>query len=184
MAANKERDIMSLPIDQLTLEELQLRVMRMQMHRETLLLGKAEQDQKAWEAREAQRHRDNAMRQTEMAQIASNRKAIIGGCRHRQGGFRHKLYSGDGKSCVSKFVMPDGVTNFLQCSRCRLKFFTPHRKLQEREPAEYDRQMVIYARLMELHEESGLDMIKGPTFTFVKDGVPFIPEMVGVQNQI
>jgi hypothetical protein len=177
--AKEDRNIMTLPIDQLTLEELQLRVARMQAHREIMLLGKAEHDQKVWEAREAERHKRNSERQVEMKRNSANKAQIQKMCRHRQGGFRHKLYSGDGKPCITKFIMPDGVTAFYQCSRCRLKEYTPHQNLQKRNPELYAAKKLLCDKLEELHQESGLDFIKGPTFAWQKDGVPFVPEMIG-----
>jgi hypothetical protein len=177
--AKEERNIMTLPLDQLTNEELQTRVLRMQAHREVINLEDAEENQRINAARKAERARTNANRQAEMKQISAMHAGIQKMCRHRQGGFRHKLYSGDGKPCITKFIMPDGVTAFYQCSRCRLKEYTPHPDLQKRDPELYAARKAFTDRLEELHQESGLDFIKGPTFAWMKNGVPFVPEMAG-----
>lgn len=176
---DEERDIMSLPLDQLTNEELQRRVLRMQAHREVINLEDAEEQQRKSAAIKRQRSLQNQQRQSELAQIAAMRQQIISGCRHRQGGFRHKLFSGDGKPCVTKCIMPDGVTAFYQCSRCRLAFYTPHPNLLQRDPAQYAIQREFANKLEELHQESGLDYLKTPNFTWTKNGVPFLPERVG-----
>jgi hypothetical protein len=175
----EDRNIMLLPLDQLTNEELQTRVLRMQATREVINLEEAEEAQKKNAAAKAERARSNAQRQSEMKQISAMHANIQKMCRHRQGGFRHKLYSGDGKPGVTKFIMPDGVTALYQCSRCRLKVYTPHANLQKRDPKLYAALKAFTDRLEELHQESGLDLIKGPTFAWMKDGVPFVPEMVG-----
>lgn len=109
-------------------------------------------------------------------------------CRHRQGGRassdgRH-VWAGDGKPCVVRTQMLDGVTWLLQCLRCRLKVFTPHvSHYQGRPPQDgvtwqeqYQRDKAVYDKLWEMASDSGLDEIRGPTFTFQKDGVPFIPQ--------
>src|SRR5271156_3834310 len=119
------RDIMALPLDQLNVEELQTRILRMQATREMLNLEDAEEQQRVSISAKRERSIRNAQRQDEMKQISAMHANIQAGCRHRQGGFRHRLYTGDGKPCVTKFIMPDGVTAFYQCARCRLKEFSP-----------------------------------------------------------
>jgi hypothetical protein len=74
--------------------------------------------------------------------------------------------------------MLDGVTWLLQCIRCRLKVFTPHAQHYRGRMDEFAKDKAIYDKLWELSADSGLDEIKGPTFQFTKDGVPFIPERV------
>jgi hypothetical protein len=177
--AKEDRNIMTLPIDQLNLEELQLRVARMQAHQAEISLESTEEQQRIFAAKKAENSRSNALRQAEMKQISASKDALQKMCRHRQGGFRHKLYSGDGKPCVTKFIMPDGVTAFYQCSRCRLKEYSPHLDLLKRNPKLYEARRALCDRLEELFQESGLDFIKGPTFAWMKDGVPFVPEMIG-----
>jgi hypothetical protein len=180
--ANEKRDIMLLPLGELTNEELQTRVLRVQATREIINLEDAEDAQRKNAAAKAERHRANTQRQAEMAQISAMHAGIQRGCRHRQGGFRHQLYTGGGKPSVTKFIMPDGVTAFYQCSRCRLKEYTPHLALQKRDPQAYAKQKSLTDKLEELFQESSLDYIKGPTFTWMRDGVPFIPEMVGAHS--
>lgn len=97
-------------------------------------------------------------------------------CRHRQGGRPQNVYAGDGKPCVVRTQMLDGYTWMLQCLRCRLKVFTPHPALKRHDPDSFAQARAIYDKLWELASDSGLDEIRGPTFTFEKDGVPFIPE--------
>jgi hypothetical protein len=101
-------------------------------------------------------------------------------CRHRQGGKassdgRH-VWAGDGPPCVAKTQMLDGVTWLLQCIRCRLKVFTPHLQHYSGRPEQYAKDKALYEKLWELSADSGLDEIRGPTFQFTKDGVPFIPQ--------
>jgi hypothetical protein len=97
-------------------------------------------------------------------------------CRHRMGGKYQNVWAGDGKPCIAKTQMLDGYTWLLQCTRCRLKLFTPHPSLAKTNPEQYAKDMAAYQKLWELAGDSGLDEIRGPTFTFVKDGVPFIPQ--------
>jgi len=74
--------------------------------------------------------------------------------------------------------MLDGFTWLLQCTRCRLRLFTPHPSLATTDPERYAKEKAAYDKLWELAGDSGLDEIRGPTFTFLKDGVPFIPHRV------
>jgi hypothetical protein len=97
-------------------------------------------------------------------------------CRHRMGGKYQNVWAGDGKPCIAKTQMLDGYTWLLQCTRCRLKVFTPHPSLSQTDPKRYAEEMAAYQKLWELAGDSGLDEIRGPTFTFVKNGVPFIPQ--------
>jgi len=97
-------------------------------------------------------------------------------CRHRQGGRPQNVYAGDGKPCIVRTQMLDGFTWLLQCQRCRLKVFTPHPSLKRDAPEQYATLKGAFDKLWELSSDSGLDEIRGPTFLFEKDGVPFIPE--------
>lgn len=99
-------------------------------------------------------------------------------CRHKQGGKYQNVWAGDGKPCVSRTQMLDGYTWLLQCTRCRLKVYTPHPSMQKSAPERYAKERAIYDHLWEMASDSGLDEIRGPTFAFMKDGVPFIPERV------
>jgi hypothetical protein len=177
--AKEDRDLMALPLEELTNAELQTRILRMQMQREILTLEDTEEAHAKLLAMKKQRSLQNAQRQAELRGIAVMHRNIQSGCRHRQGGYRHQLYSGGGKPCVTKFIMPDGVTAFYQCNRCRLKEYTPHRNLLARDPEAYRTQKMLTDKLEELWVESNLDFIKGPTFAWMKDGVPFVPEMAG-----
>jgi hypothetical protein len=97
-------------------------------------------------------------------------------CRHRQGGRYQNVYAGDGKPCIVRSQMLDGVTWLLQCTRCRLKIFTPHPGMLKSNPEQYAKDKAVYDRLWEMSSDSGLDEIRGPTFTFMRDGVPIVPE--------
>lgn len=97
-------------------------------------------------------------------------------CRHRMGGKYQNVWAGDGKPCIARTQMLDGYTWLLQCTRCRLKVFTPHPSLAKADPERYAKEKAAYDKLWELAGDSGLDEIRGPTFTFLKDGVPFIPQ--------
>ena len=99
-------------------------------------------------------------------------------CRHKQGGRYQNPWAGDGKPCISRTQMLDGFTWLLQCTRCRLKVYTPHPSLQKKDPAQYAKDKALYEKLWEMAADSGLDEIRGPTFSFLKDGVPIIPERV------
>jgi len=99
-------------------------------------------------------------------------------CRHRMGGYAKNIWAGDGRPCVVRTQMLDGVTYLLQCLRCRLKVLTPHPSLAQKNPAQYQAEMALYQKLWEMSADSGLDEIRGPTFVFKQDGVPIIPERV------
>jgi hypothetical protein len=110
----------------------------------------------------------------EQAALESGQKI----CRHRSGGFPNNIYRGNKEPTVFRTRMPDGYTYFIQCIRCRFKMYTPHPKLEDKNPKEYARQMEIYERMWELCEERALDEIRTPSFTWRKHGVEFVPERV------
>jgi hypothetical protein len=97
-------------------------------------------------------------------------------CRHRMGGKYQNVWAGDGKPCIARTQMLDGYTWLLQCTRCRLQVFTPHPSLATTDPKRYQKEREKFDKLWEMSGDSGLDEIRGPTFTFMKDGVPFIPQ--------
>ena len=99
-------------------------------------------------------------------------------CRHRSGGYHNDITQGDGKPCIARTQMLDGVTIMLQCLRCRTKVFTPHPSLLQTDPNQYREDMELYKRMLELSYDSGMSEIRGPTFQFVQNGVPIIPVRV------
>lgn len=168
-------------LEQIQMENavLQQRILKAQLQREEMLIEETEQALVTRNEHKRLIKMANRRRQGELSQLRRAQAAKVLGCRHRQGGFRHKLFTGDGKPMVSVFVMPDGVTKLYQCARCRMMEYTPHIDLKAREPEEYKRRVALCAKLEELYEESGLDLIKGPTFLWSRNGVPFLPERIG-----
>lgn len=168
-------------LEQIQMENaiLQQRILRAQLTREEMLIEETEQALVTRKDHKRLMALANRRRQGELLQGRRNAANKVAGCRHRQGGFRHKLFTGDGKPMVTIFVMPDGVTRLYQCARCRMMEYTPHIDLKAREPKEYERRVALCAKLESLYEESGLDLIKGPTFLWSRNGVPFLPERIG-----
>lgn len=162
-------------IEEMSLEELQMFNARNQALAGAYQLDNARADHAKRVATEAERKRSNTQRMKELGDGRANRARVHAVCRHRQGGFRKDVLKGNGPGAVSKTRMPDGVTYRLYCNRCRLEVFTPHDSLAKSDPKEFARLTVLYSKLNELWEGSGLDEMQTPVFSFKQDGVPFIP---------
>lgn len=150
----------------------------------------------------------NAGRQKQFAlDRASQRHLQKNVCQHRSGGYAGEtpMTEGGGTNSFSVLhvtVMPDSKTMFIQCGRCPLKMNWRARSSAEEErmsaaaeavrksnPKDYLNQKAWLAwedhlwgkELMAIHKKEGLpkSIMKGPTFDFEKDGLPFIPDVTG-----
>jgi hypothetical protein len=180
MAKKKaSEEIATKPISEMTLEEIQLATARAALQTSLLNLDDAEDaNRKRLEKKERVKRYNEQLQ----ADVLAEQEGIKRGqriCRHKQGGFPKNIFKGDSTSpAVFKTLLPDGFTYFIQCIRCRLKAYTPHPALEERDPKEYAKQKALYDKMFELSEEHGLDEIQTPNFRFRKRGVEFIPERV------
>jgi hypothetical protein len=145
--------------------------------------------------------RTNADRQRQLALDRANQRHLQQNvCEHRSGGYAGEtpITEGGGTNSFSVLhitVMPDGKTVFIQCGRCPLKMYW-----RARSDAEEGRMQAVAAKakpgskeamawedhlwgkqLVAAHKKDGLkkSVMKGPTFDFEKDGVPFIPDITG-----
>jgi hypothetical protein len=149
-----------------------------------LQLAQAKRSNEEYEQREEQRHRNNKMRQAQLAGIAAAEQSMVAQCYHKSGGYPKNILHGGGSnsfSLITRAVMPDGVTILLQCSRCRMKLYPPTQKLRKADPKQYKADLQKFNDLLKLSEEAGApdNVIMGPTFAFKnEEGVPFIPERV------
>lgn len=165
-------------LDTLTTEELQARVLRAQLLRETMLLGETEAQVRKADEASASLETRNEQRQTELAAIRKKEESIQKRCRHKQGGQHQNILKGDGKPAVGAMRMLDGFTIRLSCGRCRKTVYTPNPALEHTDKNAFDEQTKEYEKMLEMFEDSGLDMIRGPEFMFMKKGVAFVPERV------
>jgi hypothetical protein len=166
----------------MSLQEIQLAISAADLQMKMLELDRIKDENAKRIAKRDALIKYNAQIQQQMQSEAALIKYAQSVCRHRQGGKassdgRH-VWAGDGKPCIVRTQMLDGVTWLMQCIRCRLKVFTPHPQHYKGRPDEFARDKALYEKLWELSADSGLDEIKGPTFQFTKDGVPYIPERI------
>ena len=181
----------------LTGEALAQRIAEVELRTKELNLRAAERANADAEQRELTRSKQNAQRQQELAQLERAHEANVKACRHKSGGRPGNILKGGGVgsfSTITRTLMPDGVTVFLQCARCRMRKYTPEKPVKPVGDAatkealrRYDAAMEKWADDMEefneLHEQSvdaGFDnFMRGPTFAFKNaEGVPFIPARV------
>lgn len=175
---DKVKELFGKSLDKMSIEEMQAAVLRVQLMREMTLLQQTEADLREKDENDAAIELRNEQRQAELAAIRSKIAQIQKLCRHRQGGRHQDVLKGDGKPCVTAMRMLDGYTLRLACSRCRKEVYTPHPALKDRDPQRFAKNMAEYEKFLEMFEDSGLDMIRGPEFMFMRKGVPFIPERV------
>lgn len=164
------------------IEELQLREARANARASEINLTKVERENSAWEANETARHKANKERQGILANLTALYLRTVKACRHKAGGRPDNILKGGGIgtfSIISRALMPDGVTWFLQCPRCRMKEYSPSLALKKKSPKKYEEQKERFDELWEASMDSGLEGMRGPTFQFVNaEGVPFIPERI------
>jgi len=181
--------------EKLSPEELVQRIAEVELETKLLNLKAAERSNADAEQREELRHRQNQQRQSELAQLRAARLATVRSCRHKSGGRPETILKGGGVgsfSVISRTLMPDGVTLFLQCPRCRMAEYTPEKPVKPvgataKALEDYQDKLEDYAAtmdrfndLLEASIDAGFDnFMRGPTFAFkTEDGVPFIPARV------
>jgi len=183
--------------EKLSPEQLTQRIAEVELETKLLLLRTAERTNAEAEQHEEQRQKQNQQRQTELAQLRQAREATVRACRHKSGGRPGNILKGGGVgsfSIISRTLMPDGVTLFLQCPRCRMAEYTPEKPVKPVGEAatataleEYKDKLQDYAAamdrfngLLEASIDAGFDnFMRGPTFAFkTAEGVPFIPARV------
>lgn len=181
----------------LTGEALQERIAQVELQTKMLNLRAAERANRDFEQRDEINAKQNAQRQKELAQLEQVHEANVRACRHKSGGRPGNILKGGGVgsfSTITRTLMPDGVTVFLQCARCRMRKYTPEKPVKPLGDAatkialaKYEAALTKYAddleEFNELHEQSvdaGFDnFMRGPTFAFkTAEGVPFIPARV------
>jgi hypothetical protein len=160
----------------LSLEELQRVIAMADLQGKLLDLDRMKDDNAKRVAKRESLEKYNRQLQEEMESQARLMKQAQTICRHRQGGRHHDVYKGTGLPCIVRTQMLDGFTYLLQCTRCRMKVYTPHPSLKRSDPERYAQEKAVYDSLLAMSYESGLDEIRGPSFVFERDGVPFIPE--------
>lgn len=165
-------------IEEMSLEEMQAAVAKVQLLRETTLLAQSREDARKYDEKQITAQARNEQRQAELRLAEARRRAIQKQCRHRRGGQHQNILRGDGKPCVTAMKMLDGYTVRLSCQRCRKTVFLPNPQLEKDDPKAYADQMKEFEEMFALFEDGGMDIIRGPEFMFAKNGVPFVPARV------
>lgn len=164
-------------------EELQREILETDLKTKQIQLRQAQKANADFEAAEERRHEANRLRMAELKQGRENHEAIVKRCRHRSGGRPTDISKGGGIgsfSLISRVLLPDGITRVLFCPRCAMIKYPPERSLAKSDPKKYGEELEEYNRLLAISEEEGLEFaeVRGPTFFFTKDGVPFVPDRV------
>lgn len=167
-------------------EELQKAILLIEYQTKTLTLAQTRKNLTDFEDVERKRREQNKRRMSELKSEREMRERIVSVCRHRSGGTPKNLLKGKGVgsfSLISRTLMPDGITILLQCPRCRMRIFTPQRPKPGSSKVvfeQYAKELDHYNKLLQDSIEDGLEFaeLRGPTFTFLRDGVPFIPERI------
>lgn len=158
--------------------QLNIRIAEAELKTKELLLRSAERSNAELEAADKRKQKTNEERQLLLNSERASYEARILACRHKSGGTHAKDLRGRGIgsfSVLKRTLMPDNVTIFLQCSRCRMKELTPSLELKLADPERYAKKLEWFNRMLEEAEESGLAPMRGPTFLFTRNGVPYVP---------
>jgi hypothetical protein len=169
---------------QMTAEELQCEILRVQLETSALALEEAKARNVEFRTLARRRREANQQRMTELRQVRRARETTIQMCRHRSGGSPTNILKGGGIGSFSVLTiatMPDGITQLIQCQRCPLSMYTPEKRNRQLWFASYEEELTYFRKLVETSREFGIqhNETRGPTFMFKnEDGVPFIPERV------
>lgn len=160
----------------LSLDELQLVIAQADLQTRLLDLDRIKDENGKRIANREALEKYNRQIQMDIASQEAGLKWAQDHCRHKMGGRHQDVYSGDShRSTITRTQMLDGYTYLLLCTRCRLKVYTPHPTLKKTDPERYAKEKAIYDPLLQMSKDTGLDEIRGPSFIFERDGVPFIP---------
>ena len=184
-----------------TNEDLQREILETTLEQQKIALDQTRDQNAAYRQRKEVASRANANRQRQFAHDRANLRAIQKKCQHMAGGDAGgDPLEGGGKfafSTISKTIMPDGVTDLLQCPRCRLMLYG--RILSKPEEARLEAaaskagdgskawekwdDYLWYKELLALHRKEGLgkkSVMRGPTFDYTRgDGLRVIPDITG-----
>lgn len=172
-----------------SLEEIQKEIALVELETKKMQLARSKRDNELFQQAEETRHKNNRQRMAELKAGRESAEAIVNACRHKSGGGPANPLRGGGIgsfSTITRSIMPDGVTLFLQCPRCRMKEYfrlltaPEESKLRKGNPEMYDRYKKS-KKLYEISIEDGLEHaeMRGPTFMFQNsEGVPIIPDRV------
>ena len=189
-------------------EDLQQEVLEASLRTQKAILAREEaaleETLEALDERKVKRARAKAINKDRQDQLAldraSQRHLQQNVCEHRSGGYAGEtpITEGGGTNSFSVLhvtVMPDGRTMFIQCGRCPLKLYwrarpeTEEAKMRDAaakaKPASKEAQAwedhLWGKQLMATHKKEGLkkSLMKGPTFDFEKNGLPYIPDITG-----
>lgn len=193
-----------------TTEDLQRELVETQLETARIGLDKARDENADYRRRKSVAEKTNANRQAQFSADRKNLRALQRiQCQHMAGGDAEgSPLEGGGKfsfSVLHLTIMPDGVTELIQCPRCRLMLYG--RKLNAKEEAKLKAKAeaieakkpesfqndptwqkwddyLWYKELRELYRREGLGkkaISRGPTFSFTDNatGAPVIPDVAG-----
>jgi hypothetical protein len=155
---------------------LKLEILETELETQKLALAEQREKNEQYKARKATQRMTFKQKQEALAKMRASHYAMVRMCRHKQGGKPDQRFKGNGPSSLHVTQMLDGKTQLIQCSRCPLAVMTPHTRLQREDPELYEQLKAEFDQLIEDFEETGLDPVKVPTFSFSQNGIPFLPE--------
>jgi hypothetical protein len=168
----------------MTNDEMQQEILRVQMETAQIGLEKAKFDNEAWKNAQQDSRRRMQMREGDYQAQRQGQKDATVGCRHRSGGFSaDSPKKGRAEPCISNHKMPFGEQR-LACLRCGLEVLEPNPRMEHEKgyrdtwDRTWNEQNALFTRMLELWEECGLAQSAGPQFTAqTLDGIPLRPAM-------
>lgn len=190
-------------------EEIQREILETQLEQSKISLEQTRESNASYRQRRDVAAKTNANRQRQFAMDRANLRHIQRvKCQHMAGGDAGESpLEGGGKfafSILAVTIMPDGITELIQCARCRLMLYgrklNPQEEARLRAAAEKAEEKnpetfasdpawqkwddhVWFKELKVTHRKEGLkhSVMRGPTFKFedAKTGVPVIPDVTG-----
>ena len=107
-----------------SLVETQAEAARVQLETAQIELEEAKERNATWKAQKEVRGRLNRQRQGQLKTDLMERKRVIEGCTHRQGGSPGRERKGSGSSALRVVILPDN-RELIMCANCPLRLFSP-----------------------------------------------------------
>ena len=167
-----------------TTEDIQREIAEVELQTKQFNLAQAKRTNEEFVARDQQRRKANAQRMTELKQGREGRAQLVRLCRHKSGGTPDNILKGGGIgsfSVITRALMPDGVTIFLQCLRCPLNTFCKSRGAEQpRRQAARKRTAISYALA---RRDSSVLLVQRPANASLMAGMWELPALApGVTN--
>ncbi len=107
-----------------SLAQIEAEIKRVELETAQIRLEQTRDENETYKARKAARIRANEQNLAQLRTDHAEKRAVISGCTHRQGGSPGRERKGAGPSALRAVVLPDD-RELIMCANCPLRVFSP-----------------------------------------------------------